>query len=68
MKKVIAIGLSMLFAAPAAVMAADPAPTVDQLRQQIQELSQKLEDMSTRVDKNEKKTAVDRINWYGDLR
>lgn len=68
MKKVIAIGLSLLFAAPAAVMAADPAPSVEQLRQQIKELSQKLEDMSTRVDKNEKKTAVDRINWYGDLR
>lgn len=68
MKKVIALGLSMLFAAPAAVMAADLAPTVDQLREQVQELSKKLEDMSDRVDKNEKKTAIDRINWYGDLR
>jgi Protein of unknown function (DUF3373) len=68
MKKVIALGLSLLLAAPAAVMAADQPPTVDELRQQLQELSQKLEDMSTRVDKNEKKTAMDRINWYGDLR
>lgn len=68
MKKALALGLSLLFAAPAAVMAADQTPTVDELRLQVQELSKKLEDMSTRVDKNEKKTAIDRINWYGDLR
>ena len=68
MKKAIALGLSLLFAAPAAVMAADPTPTVDELRQQVQELSKKLEDMSDRVDRNEKKSATDRINWYGDLR
>lgn len=68
MKKAIALGLSLLFAAPAAVMAADPGPSVDELRNQLQELSKKLEDMSDRVDKNEKKTAIDRINWYGDLR
>lgn len=68
MRKLFALLLTALLIAPATAMAVDDAKTIDDLRKQIEELSTQLEDISGRVDKSEKKTALDRINWYGDLR
>jgi hypothetical protein len=68
MRKLFALLLTVLFIAPATAMAVDDAKTIDDLRKQIEELSTQLEDISGRVDKTEKKTALDRINFYGDLR
>jgi hypothetical protein len=68
MRKLFALLLTALLIAPATAMAVDDAKTIEDLRKQIEELSTQLEDISGRVDKNEKKTATDRINWYGDLR
>jgi len=68
MRKVFALLVSVLLIAPATAMAIDDAKTIEDLRKQIEELSSELEDISGRVDKTEKKSALDRINWYGDLR
>jgi hypothetical protein len=68
MRKLFALLLTVLLIAPATAMAVDDAKTIDDLRKQIEELSSELEDLSGRVDKTEKKSALDRINWYGDLR
>jgi len=65
MRKLFALLLVAALAIPATALA---APTVEELQKKIQELSAELEDISDRVDSNEKKTATDRINWYGDLR
>jgi hypothetical protein len=68
MRKLFALLLMALLIAPTTAMAIDDAKTIDDLRRQIEELSTQLEDISGRVDKTERKSALDRINWYGDLR
>jgi len=68
MRKLFALLLAAVLIAPATAMAVDDAKTIEELRKQIEELNSQLEDISDRVDKNEKKTALDRINWYGDFR
>ncbi|WP_020677613.1 DUF3373 family protein [Geopsychrobacter electrodiphilus] len=57
MQKFLTLLMVLLLLAPATVMAA----TVDQLQQQLDELS-------SRLDKAERKVATDRISFYGDLR
>jgi len=44
------------------------AATADDLQKQIDDLKEELEYMQGRVDKNERHTALDRIQWSGDLR
>jgi hypothetical protein len=57
--------LTALVTLPATVLA---APTIEDLQLKIQYLTEELNEISTRVDKTERKTAMDRIDWYGDMR
>ncbi|HAD05151.1 MAG: hypothetical protein A2005_11215 [Desulfuromonadales bacterium GWC2_61_20] len=59
-----------LFIMLAAILIAIPTGgfAADDLQLQIQELQKQIDEMATRVDSAEKKTATDRINWYGDFR
>jgi hypothetical protein len=66
MRKIVALLLAAMLAVPALALAADT--TEADLQKQIQELTQELKDLSTRVDKNERHTALDRIEWSGDFR
>lgn len=59
MQKFFTLMLVLLFLAPATLMA--ETPTVDNLQQQLDELSERLEQAERHV-------ATDRISWYGDLR
>jgi hypothetical protein len=68
MRKLFALLLAVLLIAPVTAIAADDITTVEDLRKQIEELNSQLDDISGRVDKTERKTALDRINFYGDLR
>ncbi len=65
MNKVISLVLAGLLLIPCATMA---APSIEELQKQIAEITEELEDLNDRVDKNETHTATDRISWYGDLR
>ncbi len=65
MRRLFALLLAALLAAPAVAMA---APTVEDMQKKIDELNQELAELSDRVDKNERHSATDRISWYGDLR
>ncbi len=65
MRKLLVLLLMTLLAAPATVLAAS---SVEELQKQIQDLNQELSDVSKRVDKNEKHTALDRIQFSGDFR
>ncbi len=64
MRKFTVLLLAALLAAPLSALAA----TTDELQKEIQKLTQELEDISKRVDKNEKKSALDRISFSGDMR
>jgi hypothetical protein len=68
MRTLIALALTVALMAPATAMAVDDSATLQALQKKINELSQELDEMSARVDRNERKTVLDRINWYGDLR
>jgi len=69
MRTLFTLLLTVLLLLPVtAVAATDEAGTIDELRKQVKDLSAELEDISDRVDKNERHTALDRINWYGDFR
>lgn len=68
MRKLFVLLLAALFALPATASAADNAQSITGLRQQIKELSRRLDEVSGRVDKNEIKRAIDHFNWYGDMR
>ena len=69
MRKFLALALAAICLIPAVAMAAiDDSQALENLRKQVQDLNQQLDEMSDRVDKNERKTALDRINWYGDFR
>lgn len=66
MRNLFALLLVAMLVLPATVMAA--APSQDDMQKQIQDLSKKLKELNTRVNKNELHTALDRIEWTGDLR
>ncbi len=70
MKSFILCLLAALLIIPNAVSAADP--TVEDLQKQIAEISKKLEklndELDDRIRKPERHAAMDRINFYGDLR
>ncbi len=68
MRKLIALALALCLIPAAALAAVDDSATLESLQKKINELSQELDEMSGRVDKNERHTALDRITWYGDLR
>jgi len=69
MRKVLIGVLAALMVVPAWAMAAvDDAKTIDDLQKRINALTEELQDLSSRVDKTEKHTATDRIQWSGDLR
>ncbi len=82
MRTLFVILLAALIAVPATAMAAPSVEELqrqiqalqqqlNQLSEQVQkaeEVSEEVEELSARVDKTERHTALDRINWYGDLR
>ena len=65
MRKLFALMLAILLMAPATVLA---AATIEDLQLKIKDLTEELDDLSKRIDKNERHTATDRISWDGDLR
>ena len=68
MRKLIALALALCLIPVAGLAAVDDSATLEALKQKIEKLSSELDEMSNRVDKNERHTALDRINWSGDLR
>jgi hypothetical protein len=67
MRKLVALLLVALLTAPATtVLAADL--TLEELRKQVEELLEEVDYLSSRVDKTERHVAMDRIQWYGDMR
>ncbi len=68
MRKLFAFLLVALLALPATALAATDAQNVEGLRKQVKDLSQRLDEMSGRINKNTIKRAIDRFNWYGDMR
>ncbi|PLX97153.1 MAG: DUF3373 domain-containing protein [Desulfuromonas sp.] len=64
MRKLLAALVALAMFLPSGVLAA----TIDELQAKIDALNAELSDLSDRVDKNERHTALDRINWYGDMR
>ncbi len=67
MQRFFVLILAVLLTLPATLVAAAEVD-LERLQQQIKELTEELEYLNERVDKNERHTALDRINWYGDLR
>ncbi|WP_027716671.1 DUF3373 domain-containing protein [Desulfuromonas sp. TF] len=65
MRKLLILLIAALLAVPSVAMAAE---SVDELQRKIQEMTLELNELSKRVDKTERHTALDRISWYGDLR
>ncbi len=58
------VALLAFSAMPAMAVEAD----LDRLRKQIDELNEEIDYLHSRIDKNERHSVLDRINWYGDLR
>ena len=65
MRKLMAILLAALLVAPATALA---ATSIEELQKKIEELTDEVDYLSSRVDKTEKHTALDRIEFSGDLR
>ncbi|MCP3175892.1 DUF3373 domain-containing protein [Desulfuromonas sp. KJ2020] len=65
MRKLMAILLAALLVAPATALA---ATSIEELQKKIEELTDEVDYLSGRVDKTEKHTALDRIEFSGDLR
>lgn len=65
MRKLLVFLVAALLAAPATVLGAE---SIEELQKKIQEMTLQLNELSKRVDKTERHTALDRIDWYGDLR
>lgn len=65
MRKLMAILLAALLVAPATALA---ATSIEELQKKIEELTDEVDYLSGRVDKTEKHTALDRIEFTGDLR
>lgn len=73
MRKLICLALAALLALPVTAFAASTSASseeamMQQLQKQIQDLSEELEDLTTRLEKNERHTALDRIEFSGDMR
>jgi hypothetical protein len=69
MQKLLYLVMAALLALPATVFAASSEDAmISELQKQIQELSEELEDLNDRVDDAERHTALDRIEFTGDLR
>jgi hypothetical protein len=69
MRKLFAISAAALLLCPGVTaLAIDDRATLESLQNKINELRLELDEVSDRVDKTERKSALDRINWYGDLR
>ena len=66
MKKSILVLLTILLVVPNMLLAA--TPTIEDLQKQISDIAKELDELSNRVDKPERHAALDRINFYGDLR
>ena len=66
MKKLILLLLSALLVVPGTLLAQQP--TIEDLQKQIADIMEELDELSDRVDKPERHSALDRINFYGDLR
>lgn len=62
MKRIIAILATCMLALGAAGASAET------LEQKIDRLEKELADITTRIEKNERHVATDRIDWYGDFR
>ena len=65
MNRLIILLMAVLLTIPASVFA---APTIEELQKQISEIAEELADLSDRLEKPERHSALDRINFYGDLR
>ncbi|MDW7643864.1 MAG: DUF3373 domain-containing protein [Desulfuromonadales bacterium] len=65
MRKLMAILLAALLVAPATALA---ATSIEELQKKIEELTDEVDYLSGRVDKTEKHTALDRIEFSGDMR
>jgi Protein of unknown function (DUF3373) len=65
MNKFLLMMLAGLLLVPSLVLA---APTLEELQAQIAEIAEQLEEMDERIEPAERHTALDRIQWYGDLR
>lgn len=65
MNKFLMLLLVGLLLVPSTVLA---APSIEELQAQIAEIADQLEEIEDRIDPVERHTALDRIQWYGDLR
>ncbi len=65
MRKFLLMLLVGLLLIPSSVLA---APSIEELQEQIAEIADQLEEMEERIEKPERHSAVDRIEWYGDIR
>lgn len=65
MRKSLLMLLVALLLVPSVVLA---APSIEELQKQIAEIADQLSDLEDRVEKPERHTALDRIEWYGDMR
>jgi len=69
MKKFLYLVMAALMALPTTTYAASQEDAmISELQKQIEALSSELEDLSDRLDKTERHTALDRIEFTGDLR
>ncbi len=66
MNRIIFVLLAGLLLVPSALLAAQP--TIEELRQQVADIVEEIEELQDRVDKPERHAATDRISWYGDIR
>jgi hypothetical protein len=65
MRKFLLMLLAGLLLIPGTGMA---APSIEELQKQIAEIAEQLDELEDRVEKPERHTALDRIEWYGDIR
>ncbi len=69
MQKFLYLIMAALLALPATAFAVGQEDAmISELQKQIQALSEELEDLNDRVDDTERHTALDRINFTGDMR
>ena len=65
MRKFLLMLLVGLLLVPSSVLA---APTIEELQEQIADIVDQLDEMEERIEGPERHTALDRIDWYGDIR
>ncbi|MCW8860418.1 MAG: DUF3373 domain-containing protein, partial [Deltaproteobacteria bacterium] len=66
MNRFIFLMMAVLLTLPATLLAAQP--TIEDLQKQIAEIMEELDDLSDRLEKPERHSALDKISFYGDLR